>query len=87
MSDPRDYILDIKGLADATPAAAKAKPPVASTGARPFLSVFFKCCSVYQRVYRNADNKTYTGRCPKCLAQIRFVVGEGGTGERSFVVE
>ncbi|MGC4032949.1 MAG: hypothetical protein QM754_14675 [Tepidisphaeraceae bacterium] len=99
MSDSRDYILDISSLRGTEPEPAQPPPkspssksaspmrPQMSHGGRPFISVFFKCCSVYQRVYRNADGKTYTGRCPKCLGQVRFVVGDGGTGERSFVVE
>lgn len=54
---------------------------------RPFLSVHFNCCRVYQRVYASPDGKRYEGRCPKCLRTIRFVVGQGGTTDRSFVVE
>ena len=53
---------------------------------KPFLSVQFFCCSVYQRIYRSADGKTYQGRCPKCGKPVRFVVGPGGTGARSFIV-
>lgn len=80
-SDPRDYKLDISSLkpADDRPAAA---PP-----ARPFLSVLFNCCKVYQRVYRNNAGDKYEGRCPKCGRSITFVVGQGGTNDRSFVVE
>jgi hypothetical protein len=76
--DPRDYKLDIAGLSQSQPA----KP-----AARPFLSVLFKCCGVYQRVYQAADKQSYAGRCPKCLRPITFRVGEGGTNERHFVVE
>ena len=80
-SDPRDYKLDISSL---PPRDAGAKG--AAVG-RPYLSVMFKCCQVYQRVYRNAAGTAYEGRCPKCSRTIRFVVGEGGSGERTFVVE
>ena len=53
---------------------------------RPFLSVLFACCSVYQRIYRNSEGTAYAGRCPKCGKPVRFVVGEGGMKERQFVV-
>jgi len=53
---------------------------------RPFLSVHFACCGVYQRVYRDADGKAYRGRCPRCARAVTFAVGEGGTSARSFVV-
>jgi hypothetical protein len=58
----------------------------ANAGRRPFLSVRFACCGVYQRVYRERDGKTYLGRCPRCAAPVRFVVGRGGTAARSFIV-
>jgi hypothetical protein len=54
--------------------------------AKPFLSVLFACCSVYQRIYRNNEGTAYAGRCPKCGKSVKFVVGEGGTSERQFVV-
>jgi hypothetical protein len=79
MSDPRDYKLDIAGLAKAAPAS---RP----TGPRPFVSVQFACCNVYLRIYRNAGGTAYEGRCPKCGVPVRFVVGQGGTESRSFIV-
>lgn len=80
MRDDRDYKLDISSL------------PVNGTGnetreARPFLMVLFKCCGVYQRIYRDNDGEGYSGRCPKCAKAVRFQVGEGGTDSRAFVVE
>ena len=78
MSDPRDYKLDIPGLA----AGQEAKP---ATG-KPFLRVQFACCNVYQRIYRSADEKTYQGRCPKCGKPVKFIVGAGGTSSRDFIV-
>lgn len=53
---------------------------------RPYLGVFFECCSVYQRIYRDPSGKSYTGRCPYCLRPIRFTVGENGTTARDFAV-
>jgi hypothetical protein len=79
MSDPRDYKLDISGL----PESPSAKP----ASARPYLSVMFACCSVYQRVYRNAEATAYVGRCPKCGRGVRFEVGPGGTDARTFIAQ
>ena len=81
MSDPRDYKVEISG------AAASRSPASSDAPARPFVSVLFACCNVYQRVYRSADATRYVGRCPKCGRGVRFVVGAGGTSERFFVVE
>ena len=82
MTDPRDYNVEINGAA---PAAPTNRPGSAGTH-RPYLSVHFACCGVYQRVYRDRDGKSYQGRCPRCATPVRFVVGEGGTSARSFVV-
>ncbi|MGH7213951.1 MAG: hypothetical protein ACREIT_04230 [Tepidisphaeraceae bacterium] len=75
-SDPRDYKLE---LSSTTPSEPR-------TGPRPFLSVRFACCSVYQRIYRDNDGKSYRGRCPKCGKCVQFPLGEGGTDCRQFVV-
>lgn len=58
----------------------------ASGTAKPFLSVLFACCQVYQRIYRNPEATAYVGRCPKCGKSVRFVVGADGTEARNFVV-
>lgn len=83
MSDPRDYQLDLSAGR-----GANKSPPTAvgGTTGRPFLSVHFACCGVYQRVYRDADGKAYRGRCPRCALPVTFAVGEGGTSARSFIV-
>lgn len=102
MSDPRDYKLDIRGSGNAPSApsgpgedASGVRPPAppadGSRGAssavgRPYLSVHFACCGIYQRVYREPDGKTYQGRCPRCATPVRFIVGQGGTAARTFVV-
>ena len=87
MRDPRDYKVDIAS-GNKTP-APKSSPEGRGRDAetQPYLSVLFKCCNVYQRVYRSADGTRYDGRCPKCGHAVRFLVGEGGTSERFFVVE
>jgi hypothetical protein len=56
------------------------------TQGRPYLSVLFACCSVYQRIYRNAEGTAYSGRCPRCGKPVKFDVGPGGTDARQFVV-
>jgi hypothetical protein len=78
-SDPRDYKLDIPGV---SPANASG-----SNESKPFLSIHFACCGVYCRIYRNSTGDAYVGRCPRCGRPVRFLVGEGGTQERFFVVE
>lgn len=80
-SDPRDYKVEICSEPVDVPQTASAGP------GRKYLSVLFACCSVYQRVYANADGTRYEGRCPKCAKLVRFRVGPGGTDARQFVVE
>jgi hypothetical protein len=80
-SDPRDYKLEIGGTDSASSQSSR------DSAARPFLSIHFACCGVYCRIYRNSDGTAYVGRCPKCAKPVRFLVAEGGTDERYFVVE
>ncbi len=75
--DPDDVRLDLSGMP--RPAA-----PSKLVG-RPWLSVMFACCSVYQRVYRDIEGTQYVGRCPRCRREVRFAVGTGGVSSRSFV--
>lgn len=79
MSDPRDYKLEISSLGQAD------APPSQSTP-RPYLSVLFECCGMYQRVYRDADGSAYSGRCPRCGSPVSFRVGASGTSSRFFRV-
>jgi hypothetical protein len=78
MSDPRDYKLDLS--------SQPSEPAAEAAGGRPYISVHFACCGVYLRIYRSADGKHYRGRCPKCGVPVNFVVGDGGTDARTFVV-
>lgn len=76
--DPRDYKLDLS-------TGPKQPAPPVPTG-RPYLSVHFACCGLYQRIYRDPKTIEYRGRCPKCGKSVRFVVGDGGSDSRTFVV-
>ena len=80
MADPRDYKLDLSSLKSAELSSEPAGP------ARPFLSVLFACCGVYQRLYRDPTGQHYAGHCPKCAKPVKFKVGDGGTSSRHFVV-
>ena len=59
----------------------------AREGARPYIGILFKCCQVYQRIYRHADGDRYVGYCPRCLSKVEVLVGEGGSSERMFSAE
>jgi len=83
-SDPRDYKLDLS-TAPTVPPTKSSSGPAASTS-RPYISVHFACCGVYQRVYRDPDGAQYAGRCPRCGKAVRFPVGSGGTSARCFTV-
>ena len=93
MPDPRDYKLDVSTRTEPTSASGAPAPQPSpggrggKTDARPFVSVLFACCNVYQRIYRSADGTRYDGRCPRCGKPVRFLVGAGGPSERAFVVE
>jgi hypothetical protein len=78
-ADPRDFKVELSSV-------ASSRGPATVTAGRPFLSVEFACCSVYQRIYRDPDGRAYTGRCPKCGKPVRFPVGPGGTNCRFFRV-
>ena len=80
MASP-DYIVDINGL---PPSQDKSGDGGQAFKARPWLAVRWRCCSVYSRVYRNAQGTAYVGRCPKCRQEVRARVGEGGTSNRFF---
>jgi hypothetical protein len=54
---------------------------------REFLSIYWKCCSVYSRIYKRPDKGVYEGFCPRCRAPLSVPIGEGGTKQRSFIAE
>ncbi|MCH7799010.1 MAG: hypothetical protein IID28_11290 [Planctomycetes bacterium] len=54
---------------------------------RRFLSVWHRCCHVYGRMYRNAAETAYLGRCPRCGAPVRASIEPGGSNRRMFRTE
>ncbi|MEM9915248.1 MAG: hypothetical protein AAF911_09815 [Planctomycetota bacterium] len=78
--DGPDYILDLS--------SQPAVPPVAGSGeslrGRPWLSIQWKCCQTYSRIYRNRKGDAYEGRCPKCGAPVKAKIGAGGVSTRFF---
>lgn len=58
-----------------------------SREARPFLGVFFRCCQVYQRIYRHPDGTRYAGFCPRCTRPLEVKVGAEGSSQRLFTAE
>lgn len=79
MRDDRDYKLDLSSSQSNAEPARPARVP--------YLSVRFACCNVYMRIYRSPDGSSYRGRCPRCGKPVNFIVGQGGTDSRFFVVE
>jgi hypothetical protein len=85
-----DYILDIDSLGPQPPVAgrdvASGEPAGSSSFVhRPWLAVYWKCCHLYSRIYRNRAGDGYAGRCPGCGKGARARVGPGGVQSRFFV--
>ena len=48
--------------------------------------VMFECGNIYQRLYRDRNEKLYVGRCPHCLRRITFRISPDGSPVRDFRV-
>jgi hypothetical protein len=66
---------------------AGAPAPGSPESRREFLSVWYRCCHVYGRMYRNAERTAYDGRCPRCGAPVRALIGPDGTDQRIFIAQ
>ncbi|MEO0514678.1 MAG: hypothetical protein AAF086_05215 [Planctomycetota bacterium] len=77
-----DYILDIPGLSPQADPHAPANGQ--SLRGRPWLSIKWKCCQTYSRIYRNRKGDAYEGRCPRCGSPVKATIGEGGVNARFF---
>ena len=82
MSSP-DYIIDIDGVEHPAHKSSGDTDSAKAAG-RPWLSVRWRCCETYSRIYRNDQGTGYRGHCPKCGKPVRVTVGPGGTSERFF---
>ena len=57
--------------------------PETKTG-RPFISILFECCRVYQRVYINAARTAFAGWCPRCARRVEVKIDPRGSENRFF---
>mgnify|MGYP006293843591 CR=1 FL=1 len=78
MAESPDYILELGGQVVKGPATAGARSN------RPWISMLWRCCGVYSRIYRNRKGAAYEGYCPKCARPVRVKIGPGGTSARLF---
>ncbi len=84
-----DYILDLTSAPSAAESLTASAQPADSGAAsaaksRPFLSVHWKCCQTYSRIYRNTAKTAYKGHCPTCGKSVTATIAEGGVNSRFF---
>jgi hypothetical protein len=83
-SDPRDYILE---LSTAPAQEAEPRPQDSSAPRASYLSIYFKCCSVYAPIYKNKTSTAYSGHCPRCQRPATIPISPTGTRSRIFQAE
>jgi hypothetical protein len=62
-------------------------PEPREEGRRPYIGIYFRCCQVYQRIYRKPDKDRYASFCPKCLRPVTVRVSPDGCANRLFEAE
>jgi len=63
------------------------KPSKKNTKKRRFISVYWKCCHSFSRVYKNRAGEAYEGYCPSCRSHLFVPIGPEGTSQRTFIAE
>lgn len=79
--------LDGRPVAAGGPVGGPAHNATVGMPKRPWLSVHWKCCHTYSRIYRNRAGTAYEGCCPKCGTRASATIGPGGTNARFFTAE
>jgi len=83
MADPQDRV-EISWLGDRRDSPARDDRPGQQREPRPWLSIWFNCCRIYARIYRNREATAYVGWCPRCGARVQALIGPDGTDRRLF---
>lgn len=51
---------------------------------RRFISVIYRCCNTYGRLYPDAKRSRFEGRCPKCGTHTEARIGRDGSTRNCF---
>ncbi|MDF2576920.1 MAG: hypothetical protein K0S74_404 [Chlamydiales bacterium] len=50
-----------------------------------YISIYWKCCHIFSRIYQNKNGTAYQGCCPRCLKSVEAPIGPQGTSQRMFM--